>query len=330
MRKRNIILYIILLVFLFGCNKLDQEEINLKEKKQTPEILEELNLSLDKILDKLGELEKIELNINNLESREEEARLEEIEEGDQIGDKTEENDEESSNMEDNEEANSEEANEEDNEEENEEGNKNEGDINDSDKEELGNKIDDNEIEIKDRELVKDKKVEEIWNNIDKTMEDVHSLWGVYGAEGIKKGGNLEQASEFDNSINKMTKAIENKNIMEIYDYASQGFLNLKPFLDLYRDDYQGEIAELKYSIYQYYLQAINGNRSAALRVIRDKEENIQRIKSKIEEDDEDKNKELDKISYLLKSLTNSLNENSRRLYMIKKDVVVENLRELEK
>lgn len=320
MKKRNIILYIVLLILLLGCTKLDNDEISLKQEDKIPESLEELNRSLDEILANLGELEKIELNIDNLEEDNEDN-----EKPDNIQENSENKDEEI-NMKENYEENKDEEISMD---ENDEENNNEGNNEEINSNSKNNGENDKKSTNENEESIKSEKTKKTWDKIDNTLEEVHYLWNIYEVEGIKKGGSSEKANQFNNSINKMTKAIENKDIMEIYDYASQGFLNLKPFLDLYTDDYKGEIAEIKYAIYQYYLEATNGNKSVALRVIRDKDENIQKIKSKIKDDDEEKNKNLDRVSYILKNLVNSLNEDSKRLYMIKKDTAIENIKDLE-
>src|SRR5699024_1720619 len=179
------------------------------------------------------------------------------------------------------------------------------------------------------ELIKSAKLEKMWNQIDEKLEKSHELWNSYEVEGIKKGGSSEKANQFDTSINKITKAIEDKNIRDIYEYGSQALLNLKPFLDLYTDDYLGEIAEIKYGVYQYYLAAIYNDKNAALEAIKNKDENIQRVRSELE-DNEEKTKQLDKVSYALKNLANSLNEDSKRLYIIKKDIAIKAIDDLEK
>ena len=306
MRKRNIILLIIILTFIvLGCSKENDREAEIKQDDKTPESLQKLNKSLDETFDKLGEIERIDLDIDLKEEGEKEEENEYVN-----GDKNQENNG-------NEEENNNNESNEDSEDNNEEESNNEGD-NDLDPKKENDK----------EEFIKSEKTKELWTDIDKLIEEIHSFWNIYEVEGIKKGGSSEKANQFDDSINKLTKAVEDKNIMYIYDYGSQALLNLKPFLDLYVDDYKGEIAEVKYGIYQYYLRVIYNKNNNPLEVIQDKDENIQRIKSKVEEDEE-KIKELDRISYALKNLANSLEEDSKRLYIIKKDMVIKSIYDLE-
>jgi hypothetical protein len=119
--------------------------------------------------------------------------------------------------------------------------------------------------------------------------------------GIKKGASKDRVTQLKEKINGLTKSIERREITNIYDLGSQSLLNLKPFFDLYKDDYRGEICDLKYSIYQYYIKAISNDKEGALNAINSKEENINRIRLLIG-DDEKKIDELEKISSSLENV----------------------------
>lgn len=302
MNKKKLILYIIISMFLVACTGKNEKNISLKQKDKAPESLQKLNASLDKILDKTGEIEKIDLDIDFTEEEKQKEQKNKSEEASNPGNEEEQKKSDEKN---NKEQNSQQA----------------GEQSNASSQEKENKD-------KQKEQAKSDKLTKTWQEMDKTLEEVHSLWSAYEAEGMKKGGSGEKGNQFEVSINKMTKAVENRSIVDIYDYGSQSILNLKSFWDLYTDDYRGDIAEVKYGVYQYYLRAISNDKNGALKVINDRDENISRIRVKIEDDDK-KIKELDTVAYSLKNLVNSLNEDSKRLYIIKKDTLIENLKSLE-
>lgn len=304
MRKKKMVLYIVLATLLIGCTGKDNTNISMKQKDKAPESLQKLNETLDNILNLAGEIEKIDLDID-------------------LHDKEEAGEEKDNKNKEDTKSNNEEGKEKTDEENNKEQNKEK-----SNQDNVGIPSQVEKITKEEKALSKPEKLTKVWAEMDKNLENIHSLWNTYEVDGVKKGGSSEKGNEVEASINKMTKAIENRNIIDIYDYGSQAFLNLKPFWDLYTDDYGGDIAEIKYGVYQYYLRAVNNDKKAALKAIDGKDENINRIRLKIGED-EKKIKELDKVTYGLKNLVNSLNEDSRRLYIIKKDNLIKNLKSLE-
>jgi uncharacterized protein Usg len=84
----------------------------------------------------------------------------------------------------------------------------------------------------------------------------------------------------------LTKAVENKNIIEIYDSASNSYLNLKPFYDLYQDEISGDIYTIRYAANQAYLKAVQGDLEGAINLLNGREENINKIRLKQEEDED--------------------------------------------
>lgn len=310
MRKFSMVFYIMIFILLLGCKKDDGKDIELKKEDKAPESLQELSISLGEILNNIGEIERIELNIDNIENDKEFAKKENTEDKQEDEENSQDNktEQKGNNTENN----------------NQDESKNQGNNGESNKQERS----DNQNLIS-KDIIRSEKTEKTWNKINNLLEELHFNWNDYEVEAIKKGAISEKANQFDDSINKMTKAIEDKDIKSIYNHGSHGILNLKPFFDLYADDYRGELAEIKYSIYQYYIEAIDGNKEEALNVIKDKDGNIQKIKLILGEEKEEKIKELEIISYSLKNLANSLNEDSRRLYIIKKDTAIQNINQME-
>lgn len=199
-----------------------------------------------------------------------------------------------------------------------------------------NKSEQSSGEKKDTEDKEKKKAEEkadkllkTWQKIDKKIEDIHKKWNEYELEGLKKGITTERTDKFEESINALTKSIESRNIKEIYDYGSQSMLALGPIFELYKDEIAGEINRIKYATYQSYLNAIEEKDNEALDILKNSEEEINKIRLKIEKDTS-KIKVLDKVNMSIVDMRKSLKEKSIKLYRIKKDVIIKNLEELGK
>ncbi len=307
MKLRKILLiYVILLLVLAGCKK-DSNQTAIKPKDKAPESLASLSKGIDDLLKTVGDIEKLSLDIplEEVQKKKSEEDAKEEAQGEKSQGAT-------------------------------QGGNGESGSSGSGNGESADGISDKRQPTqkssgqKPTPLTPDKKKEDIdkkWNEAQKKIEDIHSHWNSFEAEGQKKGLTKESADAFEVSFNKMTKAIEDKKIIEVYDYASQSFLRLKPIYDLFTDDIGGDVSAIKYAAYQAYLRAVARDLVGASKVLTDRGENINLIRLKLEEDKKEK---VDKVNLSLMDFKESFVENSRRLFMIKKDIIINNLKELEK
>ncbi|WMM25711.1 hypothetical protein RBU61_03325 [Tissierella sp. MB52-C2] len=185
---------------------------------------------------------------------------------------------------------------------------------------------------KKEEQIKEKNREELlktWQQVDKKIEDIHKKWNQYEPEGMKKGVTVEKVDSFRLSLNSLTKSIEERNLKEIYDYGSQSMLNLVPMISLYRDDIGGEINKIKYATYQAYINAIEEKNPRASELLKSVEEDVDKMRLKFEKDDA-KVKIVEKIKLSIEDMRKSLAQKSVKLTRIKKDIIIENLGDIEK
>lgn len=189
--------------------------------------------------------------------------------------------------------------------------------------------DKDEDEKKDQEKEKEKKLLEIWTNIDKKIENIHNKWDLYGVEGIKKGISINDKDKIEGKLNSLTKAIEERNITNIYEYGSQTMLELEPIFLLYKDEIKGNTNKIKYYTYQSYLKAMEGRSTQAQQLLDVLSQDLNQIRTKLEKD-EDKIKILDRLKLSVDSMKVGLKEKSPKLYRIKKDIIIKNINELEK
>ena len=182
---------------------------------------------------------------------------------------------------------------------------------------------------KDKEKEKENKLQETWTNIDKKIDAIHNQWDLYGVEGIKMGISMNIKDELEESLNSLTRAIEEKNITDIYENASQTMLGLEPVFHFYKDEIKGNTNKIKYYTYQSYLNAMNGKKTKAQDLLEDLVEQLNVIRTKLE-NDEEKIKILDRLNVSIESMKFALKEDSIKLYRIKKDLIIKNINELEK
>lgn len=189
--------------------------------------------------------------------------------------------------------------------------------------------DKDEDEDKQEEKDKEKRILEIWVKMDKKIENIHSKWDLYGIDGMKKGISSNTRDKLEEQLNSLTKAIEERNIINIYEYGSQTMLELEPIFQLYKDEIKGNTNKLKYYIYQSYLKAMEGRNTQAQSLLKDLGQDLDQIRTKLEKDEE-KIKVLDRLKLSIDSMKAGLKENSPKLYRIKKEIIIKNINELEK
>ena len=142
---------------------------------------------------------------------------------------------------------------------------------------------------------REEKLLSTWEQIDKKIEETHKKWNEYEVEGVKKGVTLERTEKFKESLNALTKSIEDRTVAGIYNYGSQSMSNLAPMFEIYKDEIWGEINKIKYSTYQSYLKALEGKDIEASSMLGNLEEETNKIRLKLEKNDS-KIKMLDNIN----------------------------------
>ncbi len=299
MKINRIIILLIILLCINGCTNNDDNESGIKTLEKAPDSLAGVYDQVNSILENVGKIERIALNINFDDEEEIGLEQEGITE-DQEGENPQTSAEDTASNE-------------------EEGGQEQESNQEGSNQESSEGFD---------ESSNDDKINEIWLAIDKSLEDIYLEWSNYANEATKKGITQDRITDFKNSTNKLTKAVEEKNIIDSYDFASQTLANLRPFFDLYKDEYRGEIAEIRYFVYRYYINAINNNDEAAMDAVNSHEETINRIRMAIDDDEEMINS-LEKVVTSLNSLGISLEEDSKRVYMLEKDTLIKNLESLE-
>lgn len=290
--KISLVIYFFIFLILVGCNTSKEKE-SFKQKDKAPNSLKELSKSFDEIFETIDKIEKVELGLTVEVEEAKNEKNNSQKEKDSTSNSSGEQANDSSNSEDKTKENSREGSSE-------------------------NKT----------EMSKDEKLKLAWKDIDDILEKSHGKWNEFEVDAIKKGISKEKSEQFQTSFNKMTKSVEDRTIVDIYDFGSQSLMNLRPFYDLYLDEIGGEISVLKYIAYQSYIRAISDDILGALNLFQGVEEEINKLRIKIG-DKEEKIKELNKVNNSLLDMKKALEEQSKKLFMIKKEIIIKNLKDLE-
>ena len=291
----------IIILFITGCKSSKKQESKFQKMDKAPDSLGDIS---DDIQDILKNIEKIETVLDGTDI--EDAKYKEQEEKEKEKEKEQSQDQGQEKKE-------------------EEDSKGKSGDSSSDTSEESKGQDKNKPKLLD----KDERLLKTWEEVDKKIESVHKKWNIYEVEGMKKGLTMDNSNKFEESLNAMTKSIEKRSIIEIYDYSSQSMLNLAPMFDLYKDEIKGDINRIKYAAYQSYLKTIENNPIEAANLLKNSEENINKIRLKLDKKDGKVNI-LDKVGLSVADARKSLEENSRKLNRIKRDIIIDNLEELAK
>lgn len=316
MKKHNLIIISILIVLLAGCGG-SVGETELDHPDKSPESLDDVSTGIDDIGNSLDKIERIMMNIPLLEDEKEEDQISQIpDEGSQ----------EESSKEGNQNNQEESSGEAEQGGSGSEGNTGGNSLEDSQQSEEPKE---SKEPKKSEEEIKNEKIEKSWQEVEKKIEEVHSSWNDYQIEAQEKGVTKDELDSFEKALNKMTMAVVERNMTETYHEISQTYLTLKPIFDYYKDDIMAELTNLKYDTYRSYRMGIDNSQEGNFQILEDNEDLYNKIRQKLDDDD-DKDDLINRLEYSATSLRKGLKENSRRVNMIKKNVVLDNIKELQK
>lgn len=168
-----------------------------------------------------------------------------------------------------------------------------------------------------------------WKDVDKAIKETHFIWNSYEVEGVKKGATSEDIRKFEDSLNRMTISVENKDYNNIIKNGSEVYLSLSSFFDFYKDEIGGYVLKIKSYIYQTYLYGSLGDWAKAGESIAEGKTFVNNIRQRMKKD-YNKTKVVEKLNYSLENMENAIKDQNIDLVRIKKDIVIKNLEELEK
>lgn len=293
MKKLYLILLNILIIFLIACGG-SSGESELEHPDKSPESLNDVSTGIDDIGSSLDEIERLIMDIPlaDEDDMDDDLQEQDQEQGQEQETQEQEQDQEPQQPQDPQQAQAQQS----------------------------------QKQAKSEEKIKNEKLKKAWEEIEKRIEEIHQSWNEYEVLGQKKGATREQLDSFENALNRLTRWISERNLGKSYGGISQNYLSLRPLFDLYLDDIMGELTNLKYDTYRAYTRGMN-NEEDSFEIFENNEDLYTRIKHKL--DEESKNDLISRLENSITSLKKGLKEDSRRVNMIKKNIVLENIKELE-
>lgn len=293
MKKLYLILLNILIIFLIACGG-SSGESELEHPDKSPESLNDVSTGIDDIGSSLDEIERLIMDIPlaDEDDMDDDSQEQDQEQGQEQETQEQEQDQEPQQPQDPQQAQAQQS----------------------------------QKQAKSEEKIKNEKLKKAWEEIEKRIEEIHQSWNEYEVLGQKKGATREQLDSFENALNRLTRWISERNLGKSYGGISQNYLSLRPLFDLYLDDIMGELTNLKYDTYRAYTRGMN-NEEDSFEIFENNEDLYTRIKHKL--DEESKNDLINRLENSITSLKKGLKEDSRRVNMIKKNIVLENIKELE-
>lgn len=173
----------------------------------------------------------------------------------------------------------------------------------------------------------EEKIDNMWNDLKKISEEIHNSWGDYEILALENAISNQELSKFEETINKLTVAIDEKKIEEALVYSNDITYDMSPFFDSYKGNHEGELMRLRYFIRQVLLYGMQGQWNKSEEVITQAEETLSTARAKIKLEKEDQEL-MEKLGLSITNMKNSIPMKNTELLKIKRDIVLKNIDEV--
>ncbi len=174
---------------------------------------------------------------------------------------------------------------------------------------------------------KEQKIEEMWNGVKKISGEIHNSWGDYEIQAIENGIKKQELRKFEETINKLTIAIDKKSVEESLVYSNDITYDMAPFFDSYKGNHEGELMRLRYFTRQALLYGMQGDWDKSQESIAQAEESMNTARAKIKLDKEDQEL-MEKLGLSIANMKTSIPMKNIELLKIKRDIVLKNADEI--
>lgn len=174
---------------------------------------------------------------------------------------------------------------------------------------------------------KEDKIKKMWEEVKKISEDIHNSWGDYEIQAIENGIKKQELTKFEETINKLTIAIDKKSIEEALVYSNDITYDMAPFFDSYKGNHEGELMRLRYFIRQVLLYGMQGEWDNSEESIAEAEESMNTARAKIKLEKEDQEL-MEKLGLSIANMKTSIPMKNVELLKIKRDIVLKNADEI--
>ena len=171
------------------------------------------------------------------------------------------------------------------------------------------------------------KIDEMWENTKKSVEEIHTKWNDYEIKALEMGAKNEDTVKFEDSLDSLTIAVEKKDSLESLHQANRMNYYMSVFFDPYKGNPDGEIMRLKYFVRQSHLFGLLNDWVKSEESIKMAENSVNTLRPKVKLDKKDENL-MEKLNLSLLNMKSVVERKNVELLKIKRDIILENLEQL--
>lgn len=317
------ILFIILTIFLLSsCQQKEDEEQQNSDREIIPQELASIGKNTEDVIE---EIEKLQIIIEKPEKLEEYKDSQQEKDDKQQGEQEKQQGEQDKQQSGEEQQQGEQDKQQSGEEQQQdEQDKQQGEKDQDDKEEGEEKNN----QDKEKEETIDDEVNKIWETIENKVKEIHIEWNNFEVKSTENGINQDEISKFEESLNELTIAANNKNDMQSLIMANEVIFATSRFLNYYKGNIDSEMYKIKYYVRMSLIHGQLGEWEKTENDLAETQSILELLRQKIKIEEEDKEL-LEKLNLSLKDMENVTKHENKELLKIKRDIVLDNLNKLD-
>ncbi|HZK86480.1 MAG TPA: hypothetical protein VFC40_00775 [Syntrophomonas sp.] len=169
--------------------------------------------------------------------------------------------------------------------------------------------------------------EDPWMKLESGLKDIHKSWNKIEPEAIKAGLSVSEIKGFEQAIEKLTLQISKQNKMGSLGDAIELYGQYANLAKVFKSPVPADYYKTKYEIMAASVEATNGEWTKALErapKIKDYWKSL-KVQAKVKDE-----KIISRSEFSMDDFETALNSNNLDLLIIKAEIVLENLQQIEK
>ena len=181
----------------------------------------------------------------------------------------------------------------------------------------------------DPEQQKKQRIEKMWEDTLKAVEDTHKQWNDYENTAVKDNAREDSISGFEARLNSLTVAVNQRDPFAVMNEANGMTLVAADFLALYRNNPDSEIVRVRHYLQQTCIDARQDKWDEARRSIASAKQAMGKLEQKVKMPEADRGL-INKLRLSIDNLGNAMEDRDLDLLKIKKNIALGNLDEVER
>jgi len=174
------------------------------------------------------------------------------------------------------------------------------------------------------EQEKKQKIDKIWEEALKIVEDTHRQWNDYESTAVRDKARDYTITEFERFLNGLTVAVNRQDIDAAMEQANGMCLAAADFLDLYKNNPDGQITKVRYYLQQSCIDAGQDDWAGARQSVTVGKREAEELGREVELEEADRGL-IEKLNLSIDNMEVAMANRDLDLLKIKKDIALENL-----